>query len=152
MATIIAKRILRHVPNVQLSNFFVMNILRWPPWSDVPENLGPPPCTCLCLLLFSSAHAQQLSYLLYYLCGMEGSGNVAYRCTRVSSSARDTMLHSQSQSQSDFYRERTHEGFTCDERSKAEGIKQGAGRCHKGHAVAHGPEPPHTNPAPSTGT
>eukprot|EP00955_Chlamydomonas_euryale_P038161 351012-Chlamydomonas_euryale.AAC.12 len=23
-------------------------------------------------------------------------------------------------------------------------MKQRAGRCHKGHAIAHGPEPPHT--------
>eukprot|EP00955_Chlamydomonas_euryale_P063697 358750-Chlamydomonas_euryale.AAC.3 len=38
------------------------------------------------------------------------------------------------------------------ERSKAEGIKQRAGRCHKGNAIAHGPEPRHTNPAPPTGT
>eukprot|EP00955_Chlamydomonas_euryale_P021777 229897-Chlamydomonas_euryale.AAC.10 len=28
----------------------------------------------------------------------------------------------------------------------AEGIKQRAGHCHKGHAIAYGPEPPHTPP------
>eukprot|EP00955_Chlamydomonas_euryale_P050118 354465-Chlamydomonas_euryale.AAC.3 len=54
--------------------------------------------------------------------------------------------------------ERTHEGYACVrtnthvERSKAQGIKQRAGRCHKGHATAHGPEPPHINPTPPTRT
>eukprot|EP00955_Chlamydomonas_euryale_P078631 363185-Chlamydomonas_euryale.AAC.7 len=28
--------------------------------------------------------------------------------------------------------------------SPLEGIKQRVGRCHKRHAIAHGPEPPHT--------
>eukprot|EP00955_Chlamydomonas_euryale_P029949 315781-Chlamydomonas_euryale.AAC.1 len=40
--------------------------------------------------------------------------------------------------------EQTREGCACVERSKAEEIKQQVGRCHKGHAIAHGPEPPHT--------
>eukprot|EP00955_Chlamydomonas_euryale_P110171 365984-Chlamydomonas_euryale.AAC.6 len=44
--------------------------------------------------------------------------------------------------------ERTYEGYDCVERSMAEGIKQQAGRCHARHAIAHGPEPPHTNPIP----
>eukprot|EP00955_Chlamydomonas_euryale_P109895 365965-Chlamydomonas_euryale.AAC.7 len=35
------------------------------------------------------------------------------------------------------YRERTHEGYACVECSMAEGIKQRAGHCHKGHANAH---------------
>eukprot|EP00955_Chlamydomonas_euryale_P111888 366097-Chlamydomonas_euryale.AAC.1 len=47
-----------------------------------------------------------------------------------------------SQSQSD--REQTHEGHACVERRKAEGIKQRAGRCHKGNATACSPEPPHS--------
>eukprot|EP00955_Chlamydomonas_euryale_P058896 357234-Chlamydomonas_euryale.AAC.8 len=34
-------------------------------------------------------------------------------------------------------RERTQEGHACVEHSKAEGIKQRVGRCHKGHAIAH---------------
>eukprot|EP00955_Chlamydomonas_euryale_P090195 364520-Chlamydomonas_euryale.AAC.3 len=50
------------------------------------------------------------------------------------------------------YRERTHEGYACVKRSKTEGIKQRAGRCHKGNATAHGPEPPHTTPTLPTGT
>eukprot|EP00955_Chlamydomonas_euryale_P061503 358057-Chlamydomonas_euryale.AAC.4 len=54
--------------------------------------------------------------------------------------------------QSQSYRERTHEGYARVERSKTEGIKQRVGRCHKGHAIAHGIEPPHTNPTPPTGT
>eukprot|EP00955_Chlamydomonas_euryale_P056445 356420-Chlamydomonas_euryale.AAC.2 len=33
--------------------------------------------------------------------------------------------------------ERTHEGHASVERSKAEGIKQRAGHCHEGHAIAH---------------
>eukprot|EP00955_Chlamydomonas_euryale_P079756 363336-Chlamydomonas_euryale.AAC.9 len=41
------------------------------------------------------------------------------------------------------YRERTHKGHACVERSKAEGIKQQAERRHKGNAC--GPEPPRTN-------
>eukprot|EP00955_Chlamydomonas_euryale_P012275 131977-Chlamydomonas_euryale.AAC.2 len=53
------------------------------------------------------------------------------------------------QSQSHSYRERTHDGYACVERSKAEGIKQRAGRCHNGHAIAHGPEPPLDNSASS---
>eukprot|EP00955_Chlamydomonas_euryale_P042923 352454-Chlamydomonas_euryale.AAC.3 len=40
---------------------------------------------------------------------------------------------------SQSYRERTHEGYACDERSMAEGIKQRAGRCHKGHVISYGP-------------
>eukprot|EP00955_Chlamydomonas_euryale_P055429 356121-Chlamydomonas_euryale.AAC.4 len=36
--------------------------------------------------------------------------------------------------------------------SKKDGIKQRAGRCHTGHVTAYGPEPPHTNPIPPTGT
>eukprot|EP00955_Chlamydomonas_euryale_P074745 362120-Chlamydomonas_euryale.AAC.6 len=42
---------------------------------------------------------------------------------------------------SQLYGERTHGGYACVERSKAEGIKQRGGCCHKGHAIAHGPEP-----------
>eukprot|EP00955_Chlamydomonas_euryale_P016684 178030-Chlamydomonas_euryale.AAC.19 len=53
-----------------------------------------------------------------------------------------------SQSDCQGYRERTHEGNDCVERSKAERIKQRVGRYHKGHAVAHGPKLPHTNPTP----
>eukprot|EP00955_Chlamydomonas_euryale_P066940 359697-Chlamydomonas_euryale.AAC.1 len=37
--------------------------------------------------------------------------------------------------QSQSYRERTHEGYACVERSKAEGIKERAGHRHKGHAM-----------------
>eukprot|EP00955_Chlamydomonas_euryale_P042173 352225-Chlamydomonas_euryale.AAC.4 len=40
----------------------------------------------------------------------------------------------------EIYRKQTHEGFASVERSKAEGIKQRAGGCHKGHASAHGLE------------
>eukprot|EP00955_Chlamydomonas_euryale_P100762 365303-Chlamydomonas_euryale.AAC.49 len=32
--------------------------------------------------------------------------------------------------------------ITCVERSKADGIKQRTGCCHRGHAIAHGPESP----------
>eukprot|EP00955_Chlamydomonas_euryale_P035990 350290-Chlamydomonas_euryale.AAC.4 len=32
--------------------------------------------------------------------------------------------------------------YACVERSKAEGIKQRVGPCHKGHAIAHGLELP----------
>eukprot|EP00955_Chlamydomonas_euryale_P018929 201872-Chlamydomonas_euryale.AAC.7 len=56
--------------------------------------------------------------------------------------------HPTSQSQSQSYRERTHEGYACVERSEVEGINQRAGRCHKGHAIVQGPEPPPTNPTP----
>jgi len=55
-------------------------------------------------------------------------------------------------SQSQSCRERTHKGFACVARCKAEGIKQRVGRCHKGHAIAHGPQPPHINPTPPTDT
>eukprot|EP00955_Chlamydomonas_euryale_P068756 360210-Chlamydomonas_euryale.AAC.14 len=55
-----------------------------------------------------------------------------------------------SETQSQGYRERIREGNACVEGSKAEGIKQRAGCCHKGHAIAHGPEPPHTHPTPPT--
>eukprot|EP00955_Chlamydomonas_euryale_P051346 354857-Chlamydomonas_euryale.AAC.30 len=41
------------------------------------------------------------------------------------------------------------EGYACVERSKTQGIKQRAGRL--GHATAHGPEPPHTNPTRQPG-
>eukprot|EP00955_Chlamydomonas_euryale_P080186 363391-Chlamydomonas_euryale.AAC.6 len=54
------------------------------------------------------------------------------------------------QSQSQSYRERTHKGYACVEHSMAEGIKQRAGHCQKGHAIADGPEPPHTNPTRPT--
>eukprot|EP00955_Chlamydomonas_euryale_P078948 363222-Chlamydomonas_euryale.AAC.6 len=54
-------------------------------------------------------------------------------------------------SQSQRYRERTHEGNACVECSKTEGIKQRAGRCHRGNATACSPEPPHTNPTPPPG-
>eukprot|EP00955_Chlamydomonas_euryale_P029134 306939-Chlamydomonas_euryale.AAC.1 len=46
------------------------------------------------------------------------------------------------QSQSQSYRERTHEGYARVERGKAEGIEQRSGRCHKGHDTAHDPRPP----------
>eukprot|EP00955_Chlamydomonas_euryale_P080510 363429-Chlamydomonas_euryale.AAC.28 len=55
-------------------------------------------------------------------------------------------------SQSQRYRERTHEGCACIERSKTDGMKQWAGRCHAGHATAPSPEPPHTSPNPPTRT
>eukprot|EP00955_Chlamydomonas_euryale_P100342 365277-Chlamydomonas_euryale.AAC.4 len=59
------------------------------------------------------------------------------------------------QSQGD--RERSHEGYACVERSKAEGIKHragalthtGLGCCHKGHTIAPGPEPTHTKHQPA---
>eukprot|EP00955_Chlamydomonas_euryale_P050866 354687-Chlamydomonas_euryale.AAC.4 len=54
--------------------------------------------------------------------------------------------------QSQNYRERTNEGYVCVDRSMAEGIKQRAGHCHKGHTIVCGPETPHTNPTPPTGT
>eukprot|EP00955_Chlamydomonas_euryale_P117740 366494-Chlamydomonas_euryale.AAC.10 len=54
-------------------------------------------------------------------------------------------------SQSQSYRERTHEEHACIERSMAKGINQRAGRCHKGHAIAFSPEPPHTHPNLRTG-
>eukprot|EP00955_Chlamydomonas_euryale_P104023 365535-Chlamydomonas_euryale.AAC.59 len=38
-------------------------------------------------------------------------------------------------SESQSYRERTQEGYACVERSMAEGIKQRAGHCHRGHAM-----------------
>eukprot|EP00955_Chlamydomonas_euryale_P044899 353000-Chlamydomonas_euryale.AAC.3 len=57
-----------------------------------------------------------------------------------------------SQSHSQSCRERTHERHACVERSKAEGFKQRAGRCHKRHAIAHGPEPPHSHPTTPTRT
>eukprot|EP00955_Chlamydomonas_euryale_P044187 352826-Chlamydomonas_euryale.AAC.2 len=44
------------------------------------------------------------------------------------------------------------QGRTCVQRSKTEGMKQRAGRCHKGNATAHGPEQPHTNAIPPTRT
>eukprot|EP00955_Chlamydomonas_euryale_P005030 53602-Chlamydomonas_euryale.AAC.5 len=50
---------------------------------------------------------------------------------------------SRSESESQSYRERTHEGYACVERSTADGIEQRPGRCHKRHATAHGPERPH---------
>eukprot|EP00955_Chlamydomonas_euryale_P079123 363254-Chlamydomonas_euryale.AAC.5 len=40
-----------------------------------------------------------------------------------------------SQNQSPRYGEQTHEGYACVERRKTEGIKQRAGRCHKGNAT-----------------
>eukprot|EP00955_Chlamydomonas_euryale_P040248 351631-Chlamydomonas_euryale.AAC.6 len=49
-------------------------------------------------------------------------------------------------------KERTHKVYSRVERGKTEGIKQRAGRCHEGHAIAHSPEPPHTNPTRPTGT
>eukprot|EP00955_Chlamydomonas_euryale_P113355 366212-Chlamydomonas_euryale.AAC.19 len=53
---------------------------------------------------------------------------------------------------SQSYGERAHKGYACVERSKTEGIKQRAGRRHKGHAAVHSPEPPHTKPTPPTRT
>eukprot|EP00955_Chlamydomonas_euryale_P002363 25681-Chlamydomonas_euryale.AAC.4 len=53
-----------------------------------------------------------------------------------------------SRSQSPSHWKWTHRGYARVERSKAERIKQRVGRCHRGHAIAHGPEPPHTNPTP----
>eukprot|EP00955_Chlamydomonas_euryale_P066163 359468-Chlamydomonas_euryale.AAC.5 len=50
------------------------------------------------------------------------------------------------------YRERTHKGYACVERSKTKAIKQRAGRCHKVNATAHVPEPPHTNATPPAAT
>eukprot|EP00955_Chlamydomonas_euryale_P069516 360479-Chlamydomonas_euryale.AAC.2 len=54
--------------------------------------------------------------------------------------------------QSQSYRGWTREGYACVERSKTEAVRLLAGRYHKGHATAHGPEPPHTNPIQPTGT
>eukprot|EP00955_Chlamydomonas_euryale_P055230 356064-Chlamydomonas_euryale.AAC.2 len=39
--------------------------------------------------------------------------------------------------------------YACVERSKTEGIKQRAGRCHKRHATAHGPDLIPTPPPPT---
>eukprot|EP00955_Chlamydomonas_euryale_P063858 358804-Chlamydomonas_euryale.AAC.1 len=52
--------------------------------------------------------------------------------------------------QSQNYREQTHEGYACVEHSMAEGIKQRAGHCHKGYAIAYGLEVPYTNPTTIT--
>eukprot|EP00955_Chlamydomonas_euryale_P034411 349785-Chlamydomonas_euryale.AAC.4 len=65
---------------------------------------------------------------------------------------RAAYAYALSMSQSQSYRERTHEGYAYVERSVADGIKQRAGHCHKGHATAYGPEPLHTNPTPPAGT
>eukprot|EP00955_Chlamydomonas_euryale_P092885 364743-Chlamydomonas_euryale.AAC.84 len=61
-------------------------------------------------------------------------------------SSSDTLadaLHYWCQTPSQSYRERSHEGYACVERSKTEGFKQRAGR-HKGSARRSGPAPAHT--------
>jgi len=49
----------------------------------------------------------------------------------------DVGLQSQLQGVTGSYRERTHEGDACVERSKTQGIKQRAGSCHKGNVSRH---------------
>eukprot|EP00955_Chlamydomonas_euryale_P007413 78739-Chlamydomonas_euryale.AAC.2 len=73
-------------------------------------------------------------------------GHVRQRISSVANYVKHVACDSQS------YRERTHDGYSCVERSKTEGVKQRAGRCHKGNATAHAPEPPHTDTSPTTRT
>eukprot|EP00955_Chlamydomonas_euryale_P064882 359094-Chlamydomonas_euryale.AAC.29 len=54
-------------------------------------------------------------------------------CSHSRHGQRPGLVNGQSQS----YRERTHEGYAYVERSVAEGIRQPAGHCHKGHAMVN---------------
>eukprot|EP00955_Chlamydomonas_euryale_P102064 365390-Chlamydomonas_euryale.AAC.23 len=106
--------------------------------SDLSVRLvGKPPYGC------------RLCHVLYSICCATTNKKAAGCCTGLE---KPTPQTSQNQSQSQTFRELTHKGYACVERSMAKGIKQRAGHCHKGQAIAYGPEPSHINPTPPTRT
>eukprot|EP00955_Chlamydomonas_euryale_P003556 38105-Chlamydomonas_euryale.AAC.3 len=70
--------------------------------------------------------ARCVQHFLHIRVYVGGTGSEPMKGMPVLSAAR----------QSQNFKERTHEGYACVERSKTEGINQRAGRCRKGPATA----------------
>eukprot|EP00955_Chlamydomonas_euryale_P055334 356110-Chlamydomonas_euryale.AAC.1 len=95
--------------------------------------LGLHTCACLHALLASSES--------------ESQGQSCREQTQLGFASVKSSPHSRSQGQS--CRKETQVGVACVERSKAEGVKQRDGRCHKENATArNGPAPWACPPCP----